>query len=72
MHSLTRLEHRGRPSPSTTLISGMSLMALLEDHGRVATGYTVGDQRTEALLLCALVQERIADKRDERPGILLL
>jgi len=47
-------------------------MALLEDHGRVATGYTVGDQRTEALLLCALVQERIADKRDERPGILLL
>src|SRR6266478_1671916 len=45
---------------------GMSLMALLEDHGRVAAGYAVGDQRTEVLLLCALVQERIAHERDER------
>src|SRR5260221_352880 len=44
----------------------MSLMALLEDHGRVAAGYAGGDQRTEVLLLCALVQERIADERNER------
>src|SRR5215472_16296439 len=40
-------------------------MAVLEGHSRVAAGYAVGDQRTEVLLLCTLVEERIADKPDE-------
>src|SRR5438309_1437813 len=45
---------------------GMSLRALLEHHWRVAAGYAVRNQRTEILLFCTLVQERIADERDER------
>src|SRR5262245_42103915 len=44
---------------------GMSLVALLEDHGRVAAGDAVGEQRTKLLLRGALVEERIADERDE-------
>jgi hypothetical protein len=43
----------------------MPLVALLEKHCRVAAGHAVGDQRTQALFRCALIQERIADERDE-------
>jgi len=65
------LMQRGVPFASSTcctteLPSYTGLMALLEDHGRVAAGYAVGDQRAEVLPLCALVQERIADECDER------
>src|SRR5437763_8042865 len=42
------------------------LTALLEDHCRVAAGHAVRYQWTQALLLGALVQKRIADESNER------
>src|ERR1043166_6534269 len=55
-----------RPTPGRRAAArGRSLMAFLEDHGRVATRYAVRDQGAEVLAGCALVQERIADEGDE-------